>query len=55
MRTALDDQPTGQRIADLGFDVPPPERRTPEALGSLRKAEKEELWPIIKAAGIKGE
>jgi tripartite-type tricarboxylate transporter receptor subunit TctC len=55
IRTALDDQLTRQRIADLGFDVSPPDQRTPEALGSLRKAEREKWWPIVKAAGIKGE
>jgi tripartite-type tricarboxylate transporter receptor subunit TctC len=55
IRTALDDQPTRQRIADLGFDVPPPDQRTPQVLGSLRKAEKDKWWPIVKSVGIKSE
>jgi hypothetical protein len=29
--------------------------RHPEALGTLQKADIEKWWPIIKAAGIKGE
>ena len=30
-------------------------QQTPEALAALHKAEIEKWWPIIKAAGIKGE
>jgi tripartite-type tricarboxylate transporter receptor subunit TctC len=55
IRTALGDQATRQRIADLGFDVPPLDQQAPEALRSLQKAERDKWWPIIKAAGIKAE
>ena len=43
------------RLAGLGQDIYPPERRTPEALGAFHKAEIAKWWPIIKAAGIKAE
>jgi tripartite-type tricarboxylate transporter receptor subunit TctC len=55
VRTALDDSPTRQRIADLGFDAPAAEQQTPESLGALQKVERDKWWPIIKAAGIKAE
>jgi tripartite-type tricarboxylate transporter receptor subunit TctC len=44
-----------RRIADLGLEIPVPEQQTPAALGALQKAEIEKRWPIIRAAGIKGE
>jgi tripartite-type tricarboxylate transporter receptor subunit TctC len=52
---ALADPVARERFADLGMDVPPRERQTPEALSILHKAEIEKWWPIIKAAGIKAE
>jgi hypothetical protein len=36
-------------------ELPPREQQTPEALRGLQRAEIEKWWPIIKAAGIKGE
>jgi tripartite-type tricarboxylate transporter receptor subunit TctC len=52
---ALADQQVRSRLADLGVEVYPSERQTPEALNALRKAEAEKWWPIVKEAGIKAE
>jgi tripartite-type tricarboxylate transporter receptor subunit TctC len=52
---AMSDGTVRQRLADLGQEIPPRERLTPEALGAFHKAEIDKWWPIIKAAGIKGE
>jgi tripartite-type tricarboxylate transporter receptor subunit TctC len=53
--SAFADATVRQRIADLGMEIPPPDQQTPEALAAYQKAEIEKWWPIIKAAGIKGE
>jgi tripartite-type tricarboxylate transporter receptor subunit TctC len=52
---AAADQAVHSRLADLGFEVYPRERQTPEALNALRKADAEKWWPIIKELGIKPE
>jgi tripartite-type tricarboxylate transporter receptor subunit TctC len=52
---ALADSTVRQRMADLGMEVFPREQQTPETLAAYHKAEIEKWWPIIKAAGIKGE
>ena len=51
----LGDPATRQKLADQGFEIPPREQQTPEALAVYQKAEIEKWWPIIKAAGIKSE
>jgi tripartite-type tricarboxylate transporter receptor subunit TctC len=50
---ALADQAVRSRLVDLGYEVYPRERQTPEALNALRKADAEKWWPIIKGLGIK--
>ncbi len=43
------------KLAELGQEIYPRERQTPEALAALQKAEIEKWWPIIKAGNIKVE
>ena len=52
---ALSDQAVRSRLADLGYEVYPRERQTPEALNAMRKADAEKWWPLIKELGIKPE
>ncbi len=52
---ALADPAMQSRLVDLGFQLFPRERQTPDALGALVKTSAEKWWPIIKAAGIKAE
>jgi tripartite-type tricarboxylate transporter receptor subunit TctC len=53
--SSLADPAARQKLADLGFEIPPREQQTPEALAVFQKAEIEKWWPIIKAADIKGD
>jgi tripartite-type tricarboxylate transporter receptor subunit TctC len=52
---ALADQAVRSRLADLGFEVYPRERQTPEKLNAMRKADADRWWPLIKELGIKPE
>ena len=52
---ALSDPTVRQRFAELGLDMPPRDRLTPEALAAYQKAEIEKWWPVIKGANIKTE
>jgi tripartite-type tricarboxylate transporter receptor subunit TctC len=51
----LDDPSVRQKLEAQGYEIPPPERQTPEALRAYQEAEIEKWSPIIKAAGIKPE
>ena len=51
----LHDPNVRQKLEAQGFEIPPREQQTPEALGAYQKAEIEKWWPIIQAAGIKAE
>jgi len=52
---ALADLTLPGRLAEFGQEIFPIDQQTPEALATLHTAEIERWWPIIKAAGIKGE
>jgi hypothetical protein len=44
-----------QRLTDVGQEIWPRDKQTPEALAAQQKAEIEKWWPIIKAANITAE
>jgi tripartite-type tricarboxylate transporter receptor subunit TctC len=52
MIEALDDKDVVARLAKLGSDVPPPDARTPEALGKLVRSEIDKWVPLIASAEI---
>jgi tripartite-type tricarboxylate transporter receptor subunit TctC len=51
----LADPELQKRMTEMGLDNVDSDQHTPEALGSLRQAEIDKWWPIIKAAGLKAE
>jgi tripartite-type tricarboxylate transporter receptor subunit TctC len=55
MVAALADEKVRTRFTELGLDIVPRERQTPEALAAFQKAEIDKWWPVIKAANIKVE
>jgi tripartite-type tricarboxylate transporter receptor subunit TctC len=55
VQEALADPTVQHRLAALAYETPPRATLGPEPLARLHKAEIEKWWPIIKAAGIKGE
>ncbi len=52
---ALADPRLQRQFADLGLEIPTPDKQTPGALLALQRMEIEKWWPIIKAANIRGE
>jgi len=49
---ALADPTVQSRLVEIGQEIFPRERQTPEVLGALVKADAEKWWPIIKELGI---
>jgi tripartite-type tricarboxylate transporter receptor subunit TctC len=49
---ALKDPQTRKNLENLGLQMPPADKSTPEALGEWQKAEIAKWWPIIKAAHV---
>ena len=49
---ALDDPAVHKRLADLGLEVAPPDRRTPEYLAKFLPEEVARWTKVVKAAGI---
>jgi len=55
MVEAAADDGARKRLMDLGQEILPRDKQTPEALGAHHRAEIEKWWPIIKSAGIKAD
>jgi tripartite-type tricarboxylate transporter receptor subunit TctC len=55
MVEALTDPNVRARFAELGLDIAPRDQQTPAGLAAFDRAEIDKWWPIIKAAGIRGE
>jgi tripartite-type tricarboxylate transporter receptor subunit TctC len=55
MVQSLNDPALRARLNELGLDVATRDQQTPEGLAKFQKAEIDKWWPIIKAAGIRGE
>ena len=43
----------GAQLKNLGLQMPPKDKLTPDALGAWQKAEIAKWWPMIKAANVK--
>src|SRR6202790_1961951 len=52
---ALADPSVKERFAELGIQISPLARQSPEALRAFQKAEAERWWPIIRASTLKAE
>jgi tripartite-type tricarboxylate transporter receptor subunit TctC len=50
---ALNDQAVRKQLENLGLQMPPKDRLSPEALGAWQKAEIAKWWPMLKAANVK--
>jgi tripartite-type tricarboxylate transporter receptor subunit TctC len=49
---ALKDPQTRKNLENLGLQMPPADKSSPQALGEWQKAEIAKWWPIIKAAHV---
>jgi tripartite-type tricarboxylate transporter receptor subunit TctC len=50
---ALNDPAVRKQLENLGLQMPPNDRLSPEALGNWQKAEIAKWWPMLKAANVK--
>ena len=50
---ALNDPGVKKQLENLGLQMPPKDKQTPQALGDWQKSEIARWWPIIKAANVK--
>jgi len=50
---ALNDPAVRKQLENLGLQMPPRDRLSPQALGAWQKAEIAKWWPMIKAANVK--
>ncbi len=51
----MNDPAVRKKFEDLGLQMPPADKLTPEALGAWQKSEIAKWWPMIKAADVKVE
>ena len=52
---SLADAAIAKRLTEMGLQIPPRDKQTPEALATHQQAEVKKWWPMIKAANIKVE
>jgi tripartite-type tricarboxylate transporter receptor subunit TctC len=52
---ALNDPAVRKQLENLGLQMPPQDKLSPEALGDWQKAEIAKWWPMIKAANVRVE
>jgi tripartite-type tricarboxylate transporter receptor subunit TctC len=52
---ALNDPAVRKQLENIGLQMPPDDKLTPEALGAWQKAEIAKWWPMLKAANVKVE
>jgi tripartite-type tricarboxylate transporter receptor subunit TctC len=52
---AMNDPAVRKKFEDLGLQMPPRDKLSPQALGDWQKAEIAKWWPMIKAANVKIE
>jgi len=52
VQKAMQDPTIQKRLSEIGADVPPPQERTPAALGRLVATEIDKWVPLIEAAGV---
>jgi tripartite-type tricarboxylate transporter receptor subunit TctC len=52
---AMNDPAVRKKFEELGLQMPPRDKLSPEALGELQKAEIAKWWPMIKAAKVRVE
>jgi tripartite-type tricarboxylate transporter receptor subunit TctC len=50
---ALNDPAVRKQLENIGLQMPPKDKLTPQALGDWQKAEIAKWWPMIKAANVK--
>jgi tripartite-type tricarboxylate transporter receptor subunit TctC len=50
---ALNDPAVRKHLENLGLQMPPKDKRSPQAFGDWQKKEITKWWPMIKAANVK--
>jgi tripartite-type tricarboxylate transporter receptor subunit TctC len=52
---ALADPALRSRLTDLGVEIFPRDRQTPEAVVALQEADAEKWWPLIRDFGLQAD